>query len=85
MTWKSRTKSTGAGCEKDMRPSGEETLIAIDEQGPEKFSLTVTFGGRHYDCGVYINRFAAIKAGKLFIARKEGEAQGRAKRARKKV
>ncbi|WP_158284516.1 hypothetical protein [Azospirillum sp. TSO35-2] len=37
--------------------------------------------GQRFDCGRYINRVAAMQAGRLFVQRKEGEAaSGRTKR-----
>ena len=56
----------------------------IDEIGPQQFQLTVTFDGQRFDCGTYINRAEAMKAGRLFIERKAGEQIGQKKRPRKK-
>jgi len=56
----------------------------IEERGPQTFSLTVTFEGQRFDLGTYINRAEAMKAGKLFLDRKEGEKIGRKKHPRKK-
>jgi hypothetical protein len=61
-----------------------ETQIFVQETGPQKFSLTVTFGGQVFECGSYISRAAAMQAGKLFLDRKQGEEAGRRKRPRKK-
>ena len=57
--------------------------IRIEQLGPDKFSLTVLFEGQSFDCGTYLNRMAAMQAGRLFIERKEGEREGRKKRPRK--
>ena len=56
----------------------------IAEIGPQKFTLVVTFCGQNFECGTYISRAAAQQAGKLFIARKEGEQIGRKKAPRRK-
>jgi hypothetical protein len=61
-------------------PSG----IQIDEIGPQKFTLVVTFDGQRFECGNYISRAAAMQAGRLFVQRKEGEAVGQRARTRKK-
>lgn len=53
------------------------SAIRIDEVGPQKFTLAVTFDGQRFDCGNYISRAAAMQAGRLFIQRKEGEAGGK--------
>ncbi len=58
--------------------------IRVDEVGPQKFTLVVTFDGQRFECGNYINRVAAMQAGKLFVQRKEGERAGQKKRPRKK-
>jgi len=58
--------------------------IQIDESGPQAFVLAVTFEGRRFECGSYISRAAAMQAGRLFVQRKEGEAQGRRGRPRRK-
>ena len=58
--------------------------IDIEESAPGQFTLTVTFDGQRFDCGTYINRAEAQKAGRLFVERKEGEKRGRGKRMRKK-
>lgn len=52
------------------------SAIQIDEVGPQKFILVVTFDGRRFDCGNYISRAAAMQAGRLFVQRKESEAGG---------
>jgi hypothetical protein len=57
-----------------MKPSN--TDIQVDEVGPQKFTLTVTFDGQRFECGSYISRAAAMQAGRLFVQRKEGEAAG---------
>ena len=61
-----------------------QSTIEIKATGPESFALTVTFDGRRYDCGSYLNRAAAAQAGRLFVQRKEGETAGRKKSPRKK-
>ncbi|HEV2678403.1 MAG TPA: hypothetical protein VGV37_27995 [Aliidongia sp.] len=58
--------------------------IDIREVGPQKFELAVTFDGQRFECGNYLNRGAAQQAGKLFVARKEGEQAGRKKSPRRK-
>jgi hypothetical protein len=58
--------------------------IDISEVGPQKFELSVTFGGQRFDCGNYLNRAAAHQAGRLFVARKEGEQAGHKKSPRRK-
>ena len=58
--------------------------IQVTETGPQQFALVVTFDGRRFECGTYINRVAALQAGKLFVERKEGERIGQKKRPRKK-
>jgi len=57
--------------------------IDVQERGPQSFALTVAFEGRSFDCGVYISRAEALKAGRLFVERKEGERSGPQKRKRK--
>ena len=57
--------------------------IDIREVGPQKFELSVTFEGQRFECGNYLNRAAAQQAGKLFVARKEGEQAGRKKSPRR--
>jgi len=59
--------------------------IQVEEVSPQKFSLVVTFAGQRFDCGTYINRVAAMQAGKQFVQRKEGEALGQKKRPKKKI
>lgn len=61
-----------------------QSSIEITAAGPEKFELTVTVDGQRFACGSYLNRAAAMQAGKLFVQRKEGEAAGRKKSPRKK-
>ena len=61
-----------------------ESHIQIDETGPQKFALVVIFAGQRFECGSYISRAAAQQAGRLFVARKEGEQQGRKKNPRKR-
>ncbi len=63
---------------------GQGSAVQIQELGPENFLLTVTFGGRDFGCGSYLNRAAAMQAGRLFVQRKEGEEAGRSKRPGKK-
>lgn len=58
--------------------------VEVEELGPQKFSLAVTFDGQRFDCGAYVNRAEALKAGRLFVERKEGEQAARGKRPRKK-
>ena len=58
--------------------------IDVTKSTPGKFALVVTFDGQRFECGTYINRAEAMKAGKLFIDRKEGERIGRKKRPRGK-
>jgi len=60
------------------------STIQIDEIGPQKFTLVVTFDDQRFECGNYISRAAAMQAGRLFVQRKEGEAVGRHARPRKK-
>jgi hypothetical protein len=64
------------------RPS--EAHIQIDEIGPQKFTLVVIFAGQRFECGSYISRAAAQQAGRLFVARKQGEQEGRKKNPRKR-
>lgn len=66
-----------------MAPTSEST-VQVEEIGPQKFALTVTSDGQRFDCGTYISRAAALQAGRLFVARKEGEKAGRQKRPRRK-
>jgi hypothetical protein len=61
-----------------------EGHLQIEEIGPEKFTLVVTYDGQRFDCGNYISRGAAMQAGRLFLERKAGESAGRQKRPRKK-
>ena len=58
--------------------------ITITETTPGTFALAVTFDGQIFQCGSYINRAEAMKAGKLFVERKEGERAGQKKRPRGK-
>jgi hypothetical protein len=58
--------------------------IRVDQLAPDKFALTVLFGGQSFECGTYVTRVAALQAGKLFVERKEGEREGRKKRPRGK-
>jgi len=58
-------------------------MIEIKEVGPQSFALTVTFEGQRFECGTYVSRAEAQKAGSLFIKRKEGEQAGRKRRPRK--
>lgn len=58
--------------------------IQVDETGPRTFTLAVTFGGQRFECGNYINRVAAMQAGRLFMQRKQGEAGGRTRGKPKK-
>jgi hypothetical protein len=59
-------------------------IIAVEDVGPQKFTLTVTFDGQRFECGTYISRAAAQQAGRLFVQRKEGEAVGQRRRPRQK-
>jgi hypothetical protein len=61
-----------------------EATIDIKEVGPQKFELAVTFDGQRFECGNYLNRAAAQQAGRLFVARKQGEQAGRKKMPRRK-
>jgi hypothetical protein len=61
-----------------------DAKIEISETGPETFELAVTFDGQRFACGNYLSRGAAQQAGKLFVARKEGEQAGRKKSPRRK-
>jgi hypothetical protein len=61
-----------------------ESSVQINEIGPETFALTVIFDGQRFDCGTYLNRAAAMQAGRLFVERKQGEQAGRKKRPRGK-
>ncbi len=61
-----------------------EATIDIREVGPQKFQLSVTFEGQRFERGNYLSRAAAHQAGRLFIARKEGERAGRKKTPRRK-
>jgi len=77
------------GAKLPLIPSGDPARMnaasaQVEEIGPQKFSLTVLFDGQRFDCGTYISRAEALKAGRLFIERKEGEQSGRQKRGRKK-
>ena len=66
---------------KPASPSTAPSSIIVDEGAPQSFTLTGMFDGRRFDCGTYINRAAAMQAGRLFLQRKEGEAaNGRTKR-----
>ena len=65
-----------------MKSSGSS--IDVQERGPQKFGLIVVFEDQSFDCGVYVSRAEALKAGRLFVERKEGERNGRQKRPRKK-
>jgi hypothetical protein len=65
-------------------PRSDQSRIDIQEAGPQKFALAVTFEGQRFECGTYISRAAAMQAGKLFAERKDGERVGQQKRPRKK-
>ena len=58
--------------------------IQVDELAPQKFTLLVTYEAQTFECGVYISRAEALKAGRLFVDRKQAEQGGRQKRQRKK-
>ena len=60
------------------------TIVQIDETGPQQFTLTVTFEDQIFQCGTYINRAEAMKAGRLFVDRKQAEQVSHKKRPRKK-
>lgn len=49
-----------------------------------RFTLTVVYGEEEFDCGNYISRGDAMKAGIQFVNRKEGEEAGQKKRPRRK-
>ena len=61
-----------------------DVAISVDEIGPHHFNLKVVFEGQSFDCGTYINRPEALKAGRLFVERKTAEQGGAKKRSRKK-
>ena len=61
-----------------------EPAIEIREAGPQKFELTVIYDGQSFECGNYLSRAAAQQAGRLFVARKDGEQAGRKKAPRRK-
>lgn len=67
-----------------MKPVPPSSTIHVDEAGPQKFTLAVTFGGQRFECGNYISRTAAMQAGRLFVQRKEGEAGGQRERGRRR-
>ncbi len=58
--------------------------VEVSELGPQKFSLVVTFDGRRFECGTFLSRAEALKAGRLFVARKQGEEAARGKRPGRK-
>ncbi len=58
--------------------------VEVTELGPQKFSLVVTFDGRRFECGTYVSRAEALKAGRLFMERKQGEEAARGKRPGRK-
>jgi hypothetical protein len=64
--------------------AASDPAIHVEETGPQTFELTVTFEGRRFSCGSYLNRAAALQAGRLFVERKVGERSGQRKRPRKK-
>jgi hypothetical protein len=64
--------------------SAEDGTLRIDPLAEQKFALIVTWKGQNFDCGTYISRTAAQRAGKLFLDRKRGEETGRKKRPRGK-
>ncbi|MTJ80124.1 MAG: hypothetical protein F8N37_03740 [Telmatospirillum sp.] len=66
------------------RPADGSSLT-IEEVAPQKFSLRVTVDNESFDCGFYISRAAADQAGRLFLARKAAERDGRRKRPRRKI
>lgn len=68
-----------------MKSSTSSSEIHIDEAGPQKFNLTVTFNGQRFECGNYISRAAAMQAGRLFVQRKEGEMGGHREQGRRKM
>jgi hypothetical protein len=78
-----RSRAQGWCCGFDaMKPA--PATIQIDEVGPQRFTLTVTFDGQRFECGNYISRAVAMQAGRLFVQRKEGEAVGQRARTRRK-
>ena len=60
------------------------SAIQVEEIGPQKFALVVIFAGQRFECGSYISRAAAQQAGRLLVARKAGEQEGRKKAPRKR-
>ena len=58
--------------------------IDIREVDRQKFELAVVFDGQRFECGNYLSRAAAHQAGRMFIARKEGEQAGRKKTPKRK-
>jgi hypothetical protein len=61
-----------------------ESIIDVREVAPQKFELSVIHDGQRFECGNYLNRAAAQQAGRLFVARKDGEQAGRKKTPRRK-
>jgi hypothetical protein len=61
-----------------------ESIIDVREVAPQKFELSVIHGGQRFECGNYLSRAAAQQAGRLFVARKDGEQAGRKKTPRRK-
>ncbi len=63
------------------KPAEPKSTLEITELGPGKFGLTVSFDGQRFECGTYVSRAEAQRAGHLFIARKQGErASGKTRR-----
>ncbi|MFN3075985.1 MAG: hypothetical protein ABT940_03705 [Alphaproteobacteria bacterium] len=54
--------------------SSSEGNVHIEQLAPGSFALTVVFDGQRFACGSYLSRAEAERAGRLFLARKEGEA-----------
>lgn len=64
-------------------PPPSDSDLYIEETAPRTFTLAVTFDGQRFACGTYLSRAEALRAGRLFLARKEGE-KGSGKQRRKK-
>ena len=67
-----------------MKP-GPDSAIAVQELGPNSFALVVTVAGQRFECGSYLNRPAALQAGRLFVQRKAAESVGQKRRTRRKL
>ncbi|MEI6559079.1 MAG: hypothetical protein WCO00_11805 [Rhodospirillaceae bacterium] len=66
------------------KPAAAPARIEVGETGPESFTLAVTVDGQRFECGRYLNRAAALQAGRLFVQRKEAEAVGQKRQPRAK-